>query len=212
MEVVGGTVLPREGLTAADEVCVTMRVSDGNDRCASLLDGRDDFFATFIEVLEDRAQTRVSVRVDDDVTMGDCLCGFLHGTRTALSERGRLHLLITLERLDEASLGGLIALYERAVGLYAELVDINAYHQPAVESGKRAARAMLSLMHSIHEALKEPGAPRRARDLAKMLEREPQQVFAALRHMAAQPHWGVLCEREAGESILEARYRSADPG
>jgi glucose-6-phosphate isomerase len=32
-----------------------------------------------------------------------------------------------------------IALYERAVGLYAELVDINAYHQPGVEAGKLAA-------------------------------------------------------------------------
>jgi glucose-6-phosphate isomerase len=31
----------------------------------------------------------------------------------------------------------LIALYERAVGPYASLVGINAYHQPGVEAGKK---------------------------------------------------------------------------
>ncbi len=33
----------------------------------------------------------------------------------------------------------MIALYERAVGFYATLVNINAYHQPGVEAGKKAA-------------------------------------------------------------------------
>ena len=33
----------------------------------------------------------------------------------------------------------LIALFERAVGFYAGLVNINAYHQPGVEAGKKAA-------------------------------------------------------------------------
>ena len=35
--------------------------------------------------------------------------------------------------------GLLIALYERAVGFYATLVNINAYHQPGVEAGKKAS-------------------------------------------------------------------------
>jgi glucose-6-phosphate isomerase len=39
----------------------------------------------------------------------------------------------------------LIALYERAVGLYASLVDVNAYHQPGVEAGKRAAAEVLAV-------------------------------------------------------------------
>jgi glucose-6-phosphate isomerase len=37
------------------------------------------------------------------------------------------------------SLGALIALFERAVGLYAFMIGINAYHQPGVEAGKKAA-------------------------------------------------------------------------
>lgn len=31
----------------------------------------------------------------------------------------------------------LIALFERAVSFYASLVNINAYHQPGVEAGKK---------------------------------------------------------------------------
>ena len=37
----------------------------------------------------------------------------------------------------------LIALFERAVGLYASLVNINAYHQPGVEAGKKAAENVM---------------------------------------------------------------------
>jgi glucose-6-phosphate isomerase len=35
------------------------------------------------------------------------------------------------------NLGALIALYERAVGFYGPLVNINAYDQPGVEAGKK---------------------------------------------------------------------------
>ena len=38
----------------------------------------------------------------------------------------------------------LIALFERTVGLYASLVGINAYHQPGVEAGKKAAGTVLA--------------------------------------------------------------------
>ena len=43
----------------------------------------------------------------------------------------------------------LIALYERAVGFYASLVNINAYHQPGVEAGKKAATAVLELQSKL---------------------------------------------------------------
>jgi glucose-6-phosphate isomerase len=43
--------------------------------------------------------------------------------------------------LTRQIVGALIALFERAVGFYASLVGINAYHQPGVEAGKKAAAA-----------------------------------------------------------------------
>lgn len=35
-----------------------------------------------------------------------------------------------MQEVTPRSVGALIALYERAVGIYASLVNINAYHQP----------------------------------------------------------------------------------
>jgi len=49
--------------------------------------------------------------------------------------------------------GALIALFERAVGLYASLIHINAYHQPGVEAGKKAAAAVLALQAKALAAL-----------------------------------------------------------
>ena len=45
--------------------------------------------------------------------------------------------------MNERIVGALIALYERGVSIYASLVNINAYHQPGVEAGKKAAAAVL---------------------------------------------------------------------
>ena len=39
----------------------------------------------------------------------------------------------------------LIALYERAVAAYAELIHINAFHQPGVEAYKKATKAVNDL-------------------------------------------------------------------
>jgi len=114
-----------------------------------LRDGIDNFFVTFIEVLTDRSGSRENIEVEPRTTSGDYLAGFFQGTRRALSERGRGSITITLESLDAQSLGALIALFERAVGIYAELVDINAYHQPGVEAGKKAAAEVLELMHRV---------------------------------------------------------------
>ncbi len=108
-----------------------------------LREGPDNFFLTFIEVLKDREGA--SLLVEEDATSGDFLLGFLLGTRDALAEAGRRSLTITVPEVSARTLGMLIALFERAVGIYAELVGINAYHQPGVEAGKRAAGRVLEI-------------------------------------------------------------------
>ena len=50
-------------------------------------------------------------------------------------------------------MGALIALFERAVGLYASLVGINAYHQPGVEAGKKAAASVLEVRKAVRSYL-----------------------------------------------------------
>ena len=68
-------------------------------------------------------------------------------------ENDRLSMTITVPRVEARTVGGLIALFERAVGFYASLVNINAYHQPGVEAGKKAAAAVLGLQSKILGAL-----------------------------------------------------------
>jgi glucose-6-phosphate isomerase len=121
-----------------------------------LRDGPNNFFATFIEVLQHRRAANVPhLSVEPDVSTGDFLMGFLLGTRDALFEKDRQSLTITIEEVSAFSVGVLIALYERAVGLYARLVNINAYHQPGVEAGKKAAGAIIELERRIIAYLRE---------------------------------------------------------
>ena len=116
-----------------------------------LREGVNNFFTTFITVQEDRAPNiaRRAPDVEPGATSGDYLHGFWQGTRQALYEKDRGSITLALDKLDAHRLGALIALYERAVGYYASLVNINAYHQPGVEAGKKAAQAVLDLQAAV---------------------------------------------------------------
>ena len=146
-----------------------------------LRDGVDNFFVTFVEVLEDPGD----ILPLEGENPGDFLDGFLQGTRSALTDEGRYNLSITLQRLDAHSLGALIALFERAVGLYAELVNINAYDQPGVEAGKKAAAALLDLQARLEAAL----ADQADHTLVELQERmglaSPEPLYWILRHLCA---------------------------
>jgi glucose-6-phosphate isomerase len=112
-----------------------------------LREGVLNFFAVFIEVLRDRAGE--SMQVEPSVTSGDFLNGFFLGTREALFEKGRQSITLTVREVSPFIVGMLIALFERAVGFYAALVNINAYHQPGVEAGKKAAGAVIALQGKV---------------------------------------------------------------
>ncbi|MEZ4379736.1 MAG: glucose-6-phosphate isomerase [Nannocystaceae bacterium] len=148
-----------------------------------LRDGLANFFAVFVRVLADGRAA--SLEVEPGVTSGDCLDGFYQGTRAALRERGRASATLVLGRLDARSLGATIALFERAVGLYAELIDINAYHQPGVEAGKVAAKEVLSRQARLVAALVAGAAPRTADDLASETGDDPVAAWQILRRLAA---------------------------
>ena len=83
------------------------------------------------------------IEVEPGTTSGDFLQGFLRGTRKALHENGRENLTLSIPEVSAFTLGAIIATFERAVSFYASLVHVNAYHQPGVEAGKKAAGAFL---------------------------------------------------------------------
>jgi glucose-6-phosphate isomerase len=170
-----------------------------------LRDGVANFFATFVEVLHER--DGANLEVEDGVTSGDYLAGFLLGTRKALHDNGRHSLTITVDRLTPFAVGLLIALYERAVGLYAGLVGINAYHQPGVEAGKKAAAAVLELQRNVVAELANRGAAGAGvEQLAAAVGAadEVESIFQVLERLCRNPGRGV--ERRPGSSPFDSIY------
>ena len=158
-----------------------------------LREGVNNFFVTFIEVLRDRTET--SLEVEPGITSGDYLQGFLLGTRDALTEKDRHSITITINEVSPKSIGLLIALYERAVGFYASLVGINAYHQPGVEAGKKAAGGVIALQLKISSALKaSPGTAFTAEGLASSLGAtdRTELIYKILEHLAANSGKGIV--------------------
>ncbi|MEM9252029.1 MAG: glucose-6-phosphate isomerase [Planctomycetota bacterium] len=159
-----------------------------------LREGVNNFFATFVVVLQDTGKpgrvpiVDVNPDAEPGVDAGDYLNGFWQGTRQALYENGRPSITITFDKLDTGVVGALIALYERAVGFYATLVNINAYHQPGVEAGKKAAATVVELqsklMTHFGKGVTDPITP----DDAAVAVGEPDAAEVAhhiLSHLAA---------------------------
>ena len=162
-----------------------------------LREGVNNFFLTFIEVLEDR--TRDFVEIEPGITSGDYLKGFLLGTRTALNDKDRGSITITIPKVNERIVGALIALYERAVSIYASLVNINAYHQPGVEAGKKAAASVLNIQKQVVEALKQTASPLSLEELASKanVSDEIETVYKIVRHLEANKR-NVAIEGDIG--------------
>jgi glucose-6-phosphate isomerase len=180
-----------------------------------LRDGVHNFFAVFIEVQRDRSPRTIAagqaaslcpetVEVEPGVTSGDYLTGFYLGTRQALFEKGRESITVTIPQVSEYYVGMLIALFERAVGLYATLINVNAYHQPGVEAGKKAAAAVLRLQGRVVELLSSGRGALTVDEIAHELD-EPasaETIFTILQHLTAN---GRL-QGQPGVSLFNQRY------
>ncbi|BAY92307.1 MULTISPECIES: glucose-6-phosphate isomerase [unclassified Tolypothrix] len=168
-----------------------------------LREGVPNFFATLIEVLEDRKSP--SPEIDPGVTSGDYLSGFLLGTRQALYENQRDSITVTIPQVNARTVGALIALYERAVGLYASLVNINAYHQPGVEAGKKAAAAILDLQKRVLEVLQSTKSALTLDEIAEKAgaSQEIESIYKILRHLQANQRGVVFQGNLAQPSSLK---------
>jgi glucose-6-phosphate isomerase len=164
-----------------------------------LREGVANFFTVFIRVLEDGGSPQ---EVEPGVTAGDYLHGFLLGTRTALYENERESMTITVPRVDARIVGALIALFERAVGLYASLVGVNAYHQPGVEAGKKAAASVLALQAKVLAALSP--TPRTASAIAEAIgaAQDSETTYLLLEHLAANGRAGMAGPSDPGSSTF----------
>ena len=89
------------------------------------------------------------------------------------------------------------------VGLYASLIGINAYHQPGVEAGKKAATGVIALQRKLLETLRaEAGARFTAEALATKAQGDAELTFKILEHLAAN---GAI-SKEARQPWHESVY------
>ena len=172
-----------------------------------LREGVANFFTLFIEVLKDRKGP--SIEVDVDTTTGDYLSGMMLGTRQALYDNNRDSITLTLTEITPKTIGALIALFERTVGIYASLININAYNQPGVEAGKIAAEKLLVLQRRIINALKISKKPISLSELSEKLDASDQieQVYKIVRHLAENQR-GIVLQGDLNKPItLEISYQ-----
>ena len=171
-----------------------------------LRDGLNNFFVTFIEVLRDRAEGSMRVDPKVNVTSGDYLEGFYLGTRRALFASGRESITLTIKEVSPFSVGVLIALFERAVGLYASMININAYHQPGVEAGKIAAQSAIDLQGQILDFLTgKTGEALTVEQIATGAgSQDFETVFKIIEHLAANPDRNLI--KTPGANTFAATY------
>jgi glucose-6-phosphate isomerase len=186
-----------------------------------LRDGLNNFFAVFIEVLRDASpRTRGSqaladlrpdqIEVERGCRAGDYLAGFYLGTRQALYEKDRESLTVTIPEVSEFYVGMLIALFERAVGLYASLINVNAYHQPGVEAGKKAAASVLALQAEVERCLASSSEPLSVDAITDQVGAAGmnETVFKILRHLGANGRLVI----EARDTIFDDLYSRIQGG
>lgn len=168
--------------------------SDQHSYVQQLVAGSDNMFVSFISVLNDR--NGESPKLDCNSTCGEYLNAFMLGTERNLASGGKDSLTISVPKVNEFYIGMLIALFERTVGLYANLVNINAYHQPAVEAGKVAAAEIINLKNDLMAHLKEyAGTTFTAKELAESLHVKDQRlVLKLLMHLTFN---GYISKKEA---------------
>ena len=131
--------------------------------------------------------------------------------RIRLTDSGRESITLTIQKVDAEAIGKLIALYERAVGFYGQLVHINAYHQPGVEAGKKAAAAVLELQGKVMGALQaHKGQPLTLEQAAQAAKTDDvETVFWVLRHLAANPEKQVKRTLTQSGNPFDATYTYA---
>jgi glucose-6-phosphate isomerase len=142
----------------------------------------------------------------DEATRRDSQ-GFLQGTRTAHYESGRGSLTLLITSVSAFSVSVLIALFEGSAGLYADLVNANAYHQPRVEAWKKAAWAINSTQTRILNLLAK--SHNRALVIVASAERigqtdEAETVSETCEHLAVNADRRIV--KHLGQSPFDARH------
>ena len=167
--------------------------TDQHSFVQQLREGYRDFFVAFLEtrvptadwIVEPECRPVEGEVAAENVTAGDYLAAFQTGTEQALADVDRLSLRISINRLNAGTLGGLVALFERAVTYYAGMIGINAYHQPGVEAGKNAADQVLDVQRRLVSTLHATAESPTPTELAEQLDAPVEWIESLLDRLRA---------------------------
>jgi glucose-6-phosphate isomerase len=105
------------------------------------------------------------------------------------------------------AVGVLIALFERAVGFYASLVNLNAYHQPGVEAGKKTAGKVIQTQCRILEFLsKQSGRAFTVEEIAGGIDaiEESEHIYKICEHLSVNLE--INSSKTFNENMLSKNY------
>jgi glucose-6-phosphate isomerase len=95
------------------------------------------------------------------------------------------------------------------VGFYASLINVNAYHQPGVEAGKKAAAAIIELELKLLGYLKSDPTPKSISEIAQGIDAPDrlESIFKICEHLTANPDRRI--KKIVAKSPFESRYAFA---
>lgn len=129
----------------------SLGVTDQHSQLQLYTEGPYDKVITFLKVGAFRDEVTIAHGCEQfaDVaflggkTLNQLIAAELQGTEYALLDAGRMSQTITLPQVNAYTLGQLMYFFEMATAYAGELLDVDAFNQPGVETSKIASYAVL---------------------------------------------------------------------
>lgn len=115
------------------------------------MEGPQDKLVTFLKVTDFKNNIEIKnpfpsikeFNIYQNTNLGDLLNIELDATAYALTKNNRFNLTLSVQQVNEYSLGQLFYFFEVSTAFSGLLYDINPFDQPGVEAGKIATKALL---------------------------------------------------------------------
>ncbi len=164
------TLNGQDSVTGATPV-VALGATDQHSQVQLYTEGPNDKFFLLIQVATFRDDIKIPKALSDPAfdfvvgrQMGEILEAERKGTEAALTAAKRPNATLTLGEISPRSVGAFFQTFEWATAIAGQLYNVNAFDQPGVEAGKKAAFALLD--RKGYEAQKA--------DVLKRLESDPR--------------------------------------
>ena len=128
-------------------------VSDQHSVFQQIIEGREKKFVCFHRIQQTENslfkmdQNPIECPLMERKGLGELFKAEMLATRETIQESGCKTMTLTTQKLTAKSLSYLMGVWFLTVGTLGELLDINVFDQPGVESGKRQTRRVLSQFH-----------------------------------------------------------------